>query len=107
MGIFVSMSLFGKPGWELDEGEEVKAEELRGLGDSLKARLDEAARAVEVLKADGWDNKLMLYDIAFMPPDTLKTVADVRRRLKTLNLDVESFTIDIEDDEGDDLRLTE
>jgi len=100
MAVSVSLHLFGKPAWELDrEGEEVDANELRALGESLRQRLHAAADAVERLTAKGWEAQLTLYDISLGHP-YIDTEADARARIEDLGLDPEEFSfMEYEDEE--------
>src|SRR4051812_30222392 len=68
MPVTIMLYLFGKPGVELREGEDVTPEELRALGDDLKERLTSAAEIVEKLTGAGWDAQMTLYDILLSHP---------------------------------------
>jgi hypothetical protein len=93
------MHLFGKPGWELNEGEEVTPEQLRALADDLHARLTEAADVLEKLTAAGWDAQMTLYDV-FLSHTYITTAAQAEEKLLDLGIDPKLVAIDeLEDEE--------
>jgi hypothetical protein len=102
MGVTLTLFLFLKPGQELDEGEEVTAEQLRALGQALQERLREAADIVEKLTASGWEAQMALYDIILSHP-YITTAAQAEEKLQDLGIDPERVTIDEweDEDEGD------
>jgi hypothetical protein len=100
MSVTIMVSLFGKPGQELDEGAPVTAEELRGLGRRLHERLDEAASIVEKLCGAGWESQMSLYDIILSHP-YLNTTAEVEAKLEELGIDPQQVFIEEWEDEED------
>jgi hypothetical protein len=103
MAVSITVHLFGKPAWELNkEGEAVEPDELRALGEDLRARLRAAADAIERLTAKGWEATLMLYDVDLSHP-YVDTEADARARVEDLGLDPEEFSyMEFEDEEGEE-----
>ena len=93
--------LFGKPGQELDEGEEVTAEQLRGLAQSLQERLRETADIVEKLTGAGWEAQMGLYDI-FLSHPYIDTAAQAEEKIRDLGIDPERVTIDEWEDEEEE-----
>lgn len=93
--------LFGKPEWELPEGP-VTQEVLKALGEDLKDRLDQAARAVQVLKEDGWEVELVGYSLSFAHPSlTFPDEAAARTYLQQLGLDPQGFEVfELESEDG-------
>lgn len=96
--IFGMLFLFGKPGQELPEGEEVKGPQLRELGNDLAARLGKAADVVDKLWADGWETTLALYDV-MLATDKYETVAEAAAGLKALNIDPDNLNLEEMPDE--------
>jgi hypothetical protein len=101
MAVSLMLFLYGKPGQELDEGAEVTAEQLRALGQSLQARLDEAADLVEKLTGAGWEVQMGLYDLMFSHP-YIDTAAQAEERLEALGIDPEKVFIDEWEEEEDE-----
>jgi hypothetical protein len=95
------LSLFGKPGQELEEGEEVTDRQLRALGDDLRNRLHEAAEIVEKLTGAGWEAQMTLYDVMLSHP-YVTTEAQARDKLEDLGIDPESVFIEEWNDEEED-----
>ncbi|MBI3989092.1 MAG: hypothetical protein HY347_05695 [candidate division NC10 bacterium] len=97
--------LFGKPEWEFPDGP-MTQERLKALGEDLKDRLDAAARAVQVLKEDGWDVELVGYSLSFAHSSlTFPDDAAARTYLQKLGLDPETFEVfelEPEDEEDDE-----
>ncbi len=91
-GLSVSMFLWAKPGWDLDEGSEADADKIRNCGKGIMEHTAEVASAVEKLKSDGWSATIALYDIYFDHPD-VRIVEEAKARLSDLNLDPENFNI--------------
>lgn len=101
MPVTIMLYLFGKPGVELREGEDVTPEELRALGDDLKERLTSAAEVVEKLTGAGWDAQMTLYDILLSHP-YIDTEAQAAEKLEELGIDSSRVHIDEwEDEEGE------
>ncbi|HZY84936.1 MAG TPA: hypothetical protein VFE78_08900 [Gemmataceae bacterium] len=98
MSVMIMMYLFGKPGQELDEGEEVTPRQLRALAESLHGRLTEAADIVEKLTAAGWDAQMTLYDISLSHP-YINTAAQAEEKLLDLGIDPKLVCIDEWEDE--------
>ena len=106
MAVSLTLFLFGKPGQELPEGEEVTAQDLRTVGQSLKARLDEAADMVEKLTGAGWEVQMGLYDVFFSHP-YIQTATQAEAKLQDLGIDPDHISIDEWEDEeeiGDELE---
>jgi hypothetical protein len=100
MGVTLMLFLFGKPGQELDEGEEVTAAQLRALGQSLQERLQETADIVEKLTGRGWEAQMALYDV-FLSHPYISTAAQAEAQLQDLGIDPERVTIDEWEDEDE------
>ena len=99
MAVFLTLPLFGKPGQELDEGEEVTAEQLRALGKDLAARLESAAEVLEKLTGAGWEAQMALYDIT-LSHAYVRTESEARIRLDELGIDPDELHImEFEDEE--------
>ena len=98
MGVTLMLFLFGKPGQELDEGEEVTAAQLRALGQSLQERLQETADIVEKLTGRGWEAQMALYDV-FLSHPYIDTAAQAEAQLQDLGIDPERLIIDEWEDE--------
>ncbi|MCI0465135.1 MAG: hypothetical protein L0Z62_50075 [Gemmataceae bacterium] len=100
MSVLVSLWMFGKPGMELREGEDITADEIRALQQELFERLGRAAEIVEQMTAAGWDAQMSLYDVMLSHP-YVRTEADARTRLDDLGIDPEEVHIDEFEDEED------
>jgi hypothetical protein len=92
--------MFGKPGMELREGEDITAEEIRALQQELFERLGRAAEIVEKLTATGWEAQMSLYDVMLTHP-YVHTEAEARTRLDGLGIDPEEVHIDEFEDEDE------
>jgi hypothetical protein len=103
MGVWVNLHLFGKPGYELREGEDVTPEELRALADNMQARLREAADIVEKMTGAGWCAQMGLYDI-FLSHPFMNTKVHVEEQLQNLGIDPELLWIDEMEDEEEFLE---
>jgi hypothetical protein len=108
VSVSVNLWLFGKPGHELNEGEEVQADQIRALAQSMHERLVQAADIVEKLTGAGWEAQMGLYDVMLYNP-YVRTEADVRIRLDDLGIDPDEVSIlefegDEEEDEFDELE---
>jgi hypothetical protein len=103
VSVSVTLWLFGKPGHELNEGEEIHADAIRALAQSMKQRLEQAADIVAKLTGAGWEAQMGLYDVMLYNP-YVRTEADVRTRLDDLGIDPDEVSIlefEGEDDEED------
>jgi hypothetical protein len=101
VSVSVTLWLFGKPGHELNEGEEVNAGQIRALAQCMKERLELAADIVEKLTGAGWEAQMGLYDV-MLYNRFVRTEADVRTRLDDLGIDPDEVSIlefEGEDDE--------
>ena len=70
MSVEISIFLFGKPAWEIDELEGNQLDQtfsnvLRALAEDLRSRLLEIARAHELLVRNGWEAYGGLYEILY------------------------------------------
>jgi hypothetical protein len=101
MAVSLTLHLFGKPGYEIEEGTEVTAQQLRDLGQSLQARLQEAADVLEKLTGAGWEAQMGLYDV-FLSHPYMDTAAQVEEKLEALGIDPEKVSIDEWPDEEDE-----
>jgi hypothetical protein len=101
MSVSLLLSLFGKPGWELNEGGEVTPEQLRALGRDLHARLELAADIVEKLGNAGWEIEMGLYEISMHHP-YLTTKAAVEEKLQDLGINPEDVWIEEWPDEDEE-----
>jgi hypothetical protein len=101
MAVSLNLFLFGKPGQELDEGGSVTASQLRDLSRKLHARLEETATIVEKLTATGWEAQMGLYDINLYHP-YINTAPHAEEKLRELDIDPETITIDEWEDEDDE-----
>lgn len=97
----ITIHLFGKPAWHLDEGQPVPPEKLRLVGNDIKARCDEAADMVEKLTAAGWELALTLYSIDGYHP-VHRREADIKAHLATLGIAENQLGIDDFLDEEDE-----
>lgn len=88
----VSIFLFGKPEQEIDL-EKAKPPELKNLGENLKERMSEIAKAVEKLEKHGWERSPGLYDISFYKEIKYK---EAEKELKKLGI---KDLVDIIEDE--------
>jgi hypothetical protein len=102
MAVSLCISLFGKPGQELDEGEAVTPQALRDLAEDLRARLTAAADLVEKLTAAGWEAEMHLYDIGLYHP-YINTAVQAEQQLLDLGIPAEALSIDEWPDEEEDL----
>jgi hypothetical protein len=93
MPVTLMLYLFGKPGVELGEGEEVTPGQLRALAADLSARLREAADITEKLTAKGWEAEMTLYDIFFTHP-YVETTVQAEAMLQDLG--IEPYQVHIE-----------
>jgi hypothetical protein len=93
MIVELALPLFGKPGWELGEGEEVMPRDLRDLAEDLRGRLMEAADIVEKLTGAGWDARMTLYDVCLSHP-YISTAAQAEKMLLDLGIDPKLVAID-------------
>jgi hypothetical protein len=98
MSVTLTMHLYGKPGWELDEGEEVTPRQLRDLAEDLHGRLKEAADIVEKLTDAGWEAQMTLYDVCLSHP-YINTAAQAEEKLLDLGIDPKRVAIDEWEDE--------
>jgi hypothetical protein len=93
-----SLTLFGKPAWEIEELEsEVNfkvLEEISSLGKELQQRLWWVARTGKELLNHGWEAYGTLYDIEFYKPISLEKA---KRELKELGLDSEKLGLEEEE----------
>jgi hypothetical protein len=81
--IEISVSLHGKPEWELNFDEELTGYKFRAYGASLKERMEEVGFIVDKLKEHGFKPYGRLYDLGFSNPDDLdvKTEEEMREYL--------------------------
>jgi hypothetical protein len=86
------MPLFGAPGQELEEGRELRGQQLRGLAGGLAARLGKAADALDKLEAAGWTACLGFHDAILSHPGA-RTEADVRKLLHDAGVQADDFII--------------
>jgi hypothetical protein len=98
VSVTLTIYLFGKPGMELEEGAEVTPEQLRALGDDLRARLHETAEVVEKLTNAGWQAEMLLYDVMFSHPYVTSAV-QAEEKLHELEIDPDKLCIDEWEDE--------
>ena len=101
VSVSVTLWLFGKPGHELNEGEDVNAEQIRALAQVMKERLELAADIVEKLTGAGWEAQMGLYDV-MLYNRFVRTEADVRTRLDGLGIDPDEVSIMEFEGEDDD-----
>lgn len=98
MSVTLTIPLFGKPGQELAEGEEVTAVQLRELGRDLEARLEHAADLVDKLTAAGWEAQMTLYDVMLAHP-YITTAVQAEEKLQDLGIESDRIYIDEWEDE--------
>jgi hypothetical protein len=103
VSVTLMIYLFGKPGMELGEGEEVTAEQLRALGDDLRGRLHETAEIVEKLTGTGWEAQMTLYDVLLSHP-YITTAVQAEEKLHELGIDPEKVCLDEWEDEEEDVE---
>lgn len=95
----ISMYLFGKPGWELEEGSELNPEILKSVGENIKKRCDEVAKVADKLLIDGWESEVGLYDVHFYHDD-VNTTKEAEEHIENIGLDPKIFDI-FDFEEGD------
>ena len=98
----LSLHLFGKPAWELNdfEGNELGedfSEKLKALGDELRERLYNLAKIHSILLKNGWTAYGGLYDITYYKDISLE---EAKKELKDLGLEeyVENLIEDFEEE---------
>jgi hypothetical protein len=101
MAVWLSMWLFGKPGQELREGEDVSPEELRALAADMQGRLTLAADVVEKLTGSGWSAHMALYDVHFTHP-YINSQVQAEEHLLKLGIDPDVVFIDEFEDEEEE-----
>jgi hypothetical protein len=101
MGVTVCMPLFGNPGRELEEGTAIQGKELRQLADALAERLRQEADALDKLAADGWANKVAMFDL-ILTHRQVATREQAEARLRAVGIDPEQMLI-VEDVAEDDV----
>jgi hypothetical protein len=101
MAVSLNIFLFGKPEQELAADGPVTPALLRALGESLKARMDEAADLVEKLTAAGWEVEMHLYDLGLYHP-YITTAVQAEQQLLDLGIDPETVSIDEWPDEDEE-----
>ena len=110
--VSLSVYLFGKPAWEVDE-DRVNRQVLRELGVDLKNRLDEVADITDKLLTNDWKSEMGLYDVYFNNNDLNLTQDDLEEYLKGIGVDPEEVSMDdlededdFDDEDGDDDNFT-
>jgi hypothetical protein len=98
--VSVSVFLFGKPAWEIDEleGSRVNLELLSAIascGEELNRRLTRAAELGKKLITKGWEGYGLLYEIEFYKEVTLK---DAEEELKVLGIESDEVSMREETD---------
>jgi hypothetical protein len=99
MSVTVSMTLFGHPGHELEEGV-VRGADLRNLADSLAERLREAAQALDRLSATGWTAHAAMFDLLLSHPEVVSR-EQAEQRLVAAGVDLTLLMIVEEVEEGE------
>ncbi len=107
MGVTLSVFLFGKPAWEIEdlEGGELTPElidQIRNTGDKIKNSLDQTASVLTKLLRNGWSGSGGLYDVDMHKDVTLD---EAQRELITLGIDPTEVNLMEEDDEDGDEDL--
>src|SRR5262245_46617397 len=102
MAVTITLFLFGKPGMELNEGEEANTDEMRRLGDELRMRLHASADLVDKLTGAGWTAQVGLYDV-MLHHEYITTAVQAEEQLHNLGIDPEGLHIDEWEDEEDGL----
>jgi len=100
MTVEVSIYLFGKPAWEIEDFEggeldEALIEKIRKKGKELSQSLDEVADTLTRLMKKGWDGTGTLYDVSLFKDMSL---GEARKELAEMGLDP-SLAFEFEDDE--------
>jgi hypothetical protein len=103
MPVVVSLHLFGKPSWELGEGEDVTPARLRILAEKLRSRLVRAAHVLDKLGPRGWDVQQMGCGLELFPPEivTRQLAEQILRDLGTGPDEVSVNDLDVALDEGE------
>ena len=102
---FLSLWLFGKPGWELDmedkELDESFADKLEALGEVLRETLKRAADVLRKLLAEGWSAYGGLYTIDFYKDVPIE---QARKELRELGLeDLEDSLEEVSEETEEDV----
>ena len=100
----MDLFLFGKPEWEIENMEEVSAEEIRKKGDEIKERLYRIASIMEKLEQAGWERySASLYSISFYKEINEEEAREELRRLGIDPEEVSLMEIEEEDEEIEEL----
>ncbi len=107
MNVMVSVFLFGKPAWEIEdlEGGELTPElieQIRNTGDKIKNNLDQTAGVLTMLLRNGWSGSGGLYDVNLYKHATLE---EAQRELTGLGISPAEVNLMEEDDEDGDEGL--
>ena len=100
MTVEVSVFLFGKPAWEIENFEggelnEAMINRIRNKGKELSQSLDEAADTLTLLMKKGWDGTGTLYDVSLFKDVSL---GEARKELTEIGLDP-SLAFEFDDDD--------
>ena len=100
MTVEVSIFLFGKPAWEIEdlEGGELNntlIDEIRAKGKELNISLEATAETLAKLMKSGWEGSGTLYDVSLFKDIPL---GEARKELAEMGLDPD-LAFEFEDDE--------
>lgn len=102
----ITVYLFGKPAWEIEnlEGEltPLVLKQINELGPELAQRLEVAGNNISKLINNGWSGYGGLYDV-MLSKDV--SVEEATKELETLGID--SDTVNIEEDTDDEEEFNE
>ncbi len=101
MAVTLSVFLFGKPAWEIEdlEGGELTPElinQIKNTGDKIKNGLDQTAGVLTKLLTNGWNGSGGLYDVNLYKDITLE---EARRELTKLGIDPDDANLMEDEDE--------
>ena len=101
MTVGVSVFLFGKPAWEIEdlEGGDLTPElidQIRNTGAEIKSSLDQTADVLTKLLRSGWSGSGGLYDVNLYKGITLK---EAQEELTKLGINPELVNLMEEEDE--------
>ena len=92
----ISIWLYGKPEWEINNLDEITGEQLKEHGKELMKRLSHIGDIVTKLEKNDWSRSAGLYDLFFYKDIS---VDKAKEELTNLGIDVEK--IDLRDNEND------
>jgi hypothetical protein len=101
MNVSVELPLWGKPGDDLPEGEEITAEELREQAAQMHEHLLEVTEIVEKVASLGWKASVAMYELQLELPEEITTADQAEQKLLDLGIDTSLVQISEWSDEDD------